>query len=71
MYGQRPDDVLSRHAEETAADCIFLVADRLGHHQGTNESVVLSKVVQSVVLGAPCSVAVVRPRILTHLDPAA
>jgi len=73
MYGQRPEDLLLEHAKEMSADCIFLDADILGHGQGNGDSGVLSKVAQSVVLGVPCSVEVVRPRISTreHLDPTA
>ena len=72
-YGQQPEDLLLDHAREISADCIFLEADMLAHRQGNGDSGVLSKVAQSVVLGAPCSVEVVRPRIFTreHLDPAA
>lgn len=73
MYGQRPEDLLLEHAKEMSADCIFLEADMLAHRQGYGDLGVLSKVAQSVVLGAPCSVELVRPRISTreHLDPAA
>jgi nucleotide-binding universal stress UspA family protein len=73
MYAQRPEDLLLEHAKEISADCIFLEADILAHRQANGDSGVLSKVAQSVVLGAPCSVEVVRPRISTreHLDPAA
>lgn len=73
MYGQRPADLLLEHAKEMSADSIFLEADLLAHRQGFVDKGVLSKVVQSVVLGAPSSVEVVRPKIATreHLDPAA
>jgi nucleotide-binding universal stress UspA family protein len=72
-YGQRPEDLLLEHAKETSADCIFLDADILAHGQRNGGAGGFSKVAQSVVLGAPCSVEVVRPRILTRepLDPAA
>lgn len=72
-YGQRPEDLLLEHAKEISADCIFLEADMLAHRPGSGDSGVLSKVAQSVVLGAPCSVEVVRPRISARedLDPAA
>jgi nucleotide-binding universal stress UspA family protein len=73
MYGQRPEDMLLEQAKEMLADCIFLEAEMFSHRQGNGDRGVLGKVAQSVVLGAPCSVEVVRPRILTHedLDPAA
>ena len=71
-YGQRPEELLLEHAKEMSADCIFLNADILAHRQG-NGSGVLSKAAQSVVLGAPFSVEVVRPGMLTRepLYPAA
>ena len=73
MYGQRPEDLLLDHAKEMSADCIFLDANILGHAQGNGDSGGLTKVAQSVILGVPCSVEVVRPRISTreHLNPAA
>jgi nucleotide-binding universal stress UspA family protein len=72
-YAQRPEDLLLQHAKEMSADCIFLDADILAHGQRNRDTGGLSKVAQSVVLGAPCSVEVVRPRTLTreHLYPAA
>lgn len=73
VYGQRAEDLFLEHAKEMSADCIFLEANMLAHRPGNGDSDVLSKVVQSVVLGAPCSVEVVRPRISTPepLAPAA
>jgi len=72
-YGQQPEELLLEHARQISADCIFLEADVLAHRQENGDSSVLSKVAQSVVLGALCSVEVVRPAISTreHLDPAA
>ncbi|HZI46967.1 MAG TPA: universal stress protein [Pyrinomonadaceae bacterium] len=69
-YGQRPEDLLLAHAKKISTDCIFLDAGLLGDGQGSHG---LSKVAQSVVLGASCSVEIVRPKILSreHLDPAA
>lgn len=66
-YGQQPADLLLEHAKEISADCIFLDADLLGHGQRNG----LSKVAQSVVLGASCSVEIVRPTTREYLDPAA
>ncbi len=72
-YGQRPEDLLLEHAKEISADCIFLEADILAHGQRNGDTGGLSKVAQSVILGAPCSVEIVRPKILTRepLYPAA
>lgn len=72
-YGQRPEELLLEHAEEISADCIFLEADVSAHRQGNGDGGGLSKVAEYVVLGAPCSVEIVRPGILTRepLYPAA
>lgn len=71
-YGEA-EDVLLEHAKEVSADCIFIDADILGHAQGNGDARGLSKVAQSVALGAPCSVEIVRPRIVRNdsLKPAA
>ena len=63
-YGEA-QEVLLEHAKEISADCIFIAADIAGSE--------FSNVAQSVVLGAPCSVEVVRPRTVTreHWKPAA
>jgi nucleotide-binding universal stress UspA family protein len=71
-YGEA-QDLLLEHAKEMSADCIFMDADMLGHGQGIGGSKGLSRVAQSIVLGAPCSVEIVRPKTVTHeyLKPAA
>lgn len=71
-YGE-PQDVLLEHAKEVSADCIFIDADILGDAQGNGDTRGLSKVAQSVALRAPCSVEIVRPRIVRNhsLKPAA
>ena len=60
-------------AKEVSADCIFIDPDILGHAQGNGDTRELSKIVQSVALGASCSVEIVQPRIVRHeyLKPAA
>jgi nucleotide-binding universal stress UspA family protein len=55
--------LLLEHAKDSLADCIFIDADVMAHRQGTGKE--LSNVAQSVVLGAPCSVEIVRPRTIT------
>jgi len=64
-YGQ-PQDVFLQEAHEFSADCIFIDSHRSGHGQG--DGFVrrgLDKVAEALVLGAHCSVEVVRPRDLT------
>jgi nucleotide-binding universal stress UspA family protein len=58
-YGEAQELVLE-HAKDISADCIYIAADIKAHRQGTGRE--LSSVAQSVVLGAPCSVEIVRPR---------
>lgn len=58
-YGEAQELVLE-HAKDISADCIYIAADIKAHRQGTVRE--LSSVAQSVVLGAPCSVEIVRPR---------
>ena len=59
-YGQ-PEDVLLREARDLSADCIFIESHGLG------------KGVEAILLGAPCSVEIVRSKNLTghYLQPAA
>ena len=61
-YGEA-QELLLEHAKDSA-DCIFIAADIMAHCQGTGRE--LSNVAQSVVLGAACSVEIVRPRTVTH-----
>lgn len=69
-YGE-PQELLLEHAKDVSADCIFIAADIMAHGQETGRE--LSNVAQSVVLGARCSVEIVRPRTVTreHWKPAA
>lgn len=58
-----PTDVLLREARELSADCIFI--DAQGLSQGLSDGVAdrrLSKVAEALVLGAHCSVEIVRAR---------
>ncbi len=69
-----PPDVLMREARELSADCIFIDAHGFSH--GRDNCFVrsgLGKVAEALVLGAPCSVEVVRGKDLTdqYLKPAA
>jgi len=68
-YGEA-QELLLQHAKDVSADCIFIEADIMA--RGPEKSRELSDVAQSVVLGAPCSVEIVRPRIETreHWKPA-
>jgi len=63
-YGEA-QELLLQHAKEISADCIFIAADITSRE--------FSNVARSVVLGASCSVEVVRPRTMTreHWKPAA
>jgi nucleotide-binding universal stress UspA family protein len=56
-YGQ-PQELLLDHARDISADCIFIDAETMAEGQGPGRE--LSNVAQTVVLGAPCSVEVVR-----------
>jgi len=64
-YGEA-QELLLQHAKNISADCIFIAADIRARGQGTRGE--LSKVAQSVVLGAPCSVEILRPRTVIHGD---
>ena len=58
-----PTDVLLREARELSADCIFIDAQGLSH--GLSDGIAdrrLSKVAEALVLGAHCSVEIVRAR---------
>ena len=58
-----PREVLLREARELSADCIFIDAQGLRHELSDGvEDRGLSKVAQALVLGAHCSVEVVRAR---------
>jgi len=69
-YGEA-QELLLEHAKDVSADCIFIDADIMARGHETRRE--LSDVAQSVVLGAPCSVEIVRPRTVTreHWKPAA
>jgi nucleotide-binding universal stress UspA family protein len=69
-YGEA-QELLLEHARDISADCIFIAADIMARGHETRRE--LSNVAQSVVLGAPCSVEIVRPRTATyeHWKPAA
>jgi len=63
----KPQDLLLQHAKEMSADCIFIHANILGGNDRR-----LGKLAQSVILGAECSVEIVRPVASHgHLMPAA
>ena len=72
-YGQ-PEDVLLQEARGLSADCIFIDSHGLGHRQndGSNRRG-LGKAVEAILLGAHCSVEIVRSKNLTgqFLQPAA
>ena len=72
-YGQ-PEDVLLRAARDESADCIFIDSHGLGHRQSRNSEMRgLGKAVEAIVLGAHCSVEIVRSKNLTeqYFQPAA
>lgn len=72
-YGQ-PEDVLLREARDLSADCIFVDSHGLDRRQsGGAEIRGLGKVVEAIVLGAHCSVEIVRSKNWTeqYLKPAA
>ena len=61
-YGQ-PEDVLLRAARDESADCIFIDSHGLGHRQSKNSEMRgLGKAVEAIVLGAHCSVEIVRSK---------
>jgi nucleotide-binding universal stress UspA family protein len=63
-YGEA-QELLLEHAKESA-DCIFIAADIMARGQGARRE--LSDVAQSVVVGAPCSVEIVRPGVLSVVE---
>jgi nucleotide-binding universal stress UspA family protein len=63
-YGE-PQDLLLRYVKEKSADYIFIRSNILDRDQ-VNGNGGLSKIAQSVLLGAHCSVEIVRPRAVTH-----
>ena len=71
-HGQ-PQVVLLREARQLSVDCIFIDSLRLDHGKGNGFDRGLGQVSQAIVLGAHCSVEVVRPTNLLnqHLDPVA
>lgn len=69
-----PQEVLIDEAQEFAADCIFIDARGFSHDlDGSFNGWNLSRTAEALVLGAPCSVEVVRTRKLDgpDLEPAA
>ena len=72
-YGQ-PEDVLLREARDLSADCIFVESHGLGRRQSDgSDRRGLGKAVEAILLGAHCSVEIVRSKNLTgqYLPPAA
>lgn len=64
-YGQ-PEDVLLREARDLLADCIFIESHGLGRRQSDGfDGRGLGKAVASILLGAHCSVEIVRSKNLT------
>ena len=70
-YGQ-PEDVLLQAARDLSADCIFIDSHGLNRRQ-SGEARGFGKAVESIVLGAHCSVEIVRSKNGTEqfLKPAA
>lgn len=70
----QPEDVLLREARDLLADCIFIESNGLGRRQsdGSNRRG-LGKAAEAILLGAHCSVEIVRSKNLTepYLKPAA
>ena len=62
-YGEA-QELLLEHAKGILADCIFIAPDMMARGQEISRE--LSNVAQSVVLGAPCSVEIVRQGTVTH-----
>lgn len=72
-YGQ-PEDVLLREARDLSADCIFIESYGFGRRQNDGpDHCGLGKAVEAILLGAHCSVEIVRSTNLTgnDLQPAA
>lgn len=60
-YGQ-PEDVLLREACDLSADCIFIDSHGLGRQSHGSDSRGLGKAVEAILLGAHCSVEIVRSK---------
>ena len=72
-YGQ-PQDVLLQEARDLSADCIFIDSHGLGRRQSDgSDSRGLGKAAEAILLGAQCSVEIVRSKNLPeqYLKPAA
>ncbi len=72
-YGH-PQDVLLREARDLMADCIFIESHGFGHRRNDgSDNRGLSKAAEAILLGAHCSVEIVRSKNLTrqYLQPAA
>ena len=70
----QPQDVLFQEARELSADCIFIDSHGLDQGRAVGlDHCGLGKIAEALVLGASCSVEVVRPKKLTdqYLKPAA
>lgn len=69
----QPVDVLLREARDLSADCIFIESRGLGHRQSNgSDHRGLGKTVEAILLGADCSVEIVRSKnLMGHLQPAA
>jgi nucleotide-binding universal stress UspA family protein len=63
----QPQDALLREAREISADCIFIDSHGWDHGQAEGFDRGLGKVAVALVLGAHCSVEVVRPKSLTEI----
>lgn len=69
----RPEDVLLREARDLPADCIFIDSHGLGRQSPGSDRHGLGKAVEAILLGAHCSVEIVRSKNVTeqYLKPAA
>jgi nucleotide-binding universal stress UspA family protein len=70
----QPEDVLLREARDLSADCIFIESHGLGRRQiAGSDRRGLGRAVEAILLGAHCSVEIVRSTNLTgrYLQPAA
>lgn len=70
----QPEDVLLREARDLSADCIFIDSHGLGRRQSNDsDRRGPGKAVEAILLGAHCSVEIVRSKNLTgeYLQPAA
>jgi nucleotide-binding universal stress UspA family protein len=71
-YGE-PEDVLLREARDLRADCIFIESHGLGWQSLGSDRRGLEKAVEAILLGAHCSVEIIRSKNVTeqYLKPAA